>query len=72
MQGSSLRIFLRMFSVFMGRIAGYLTKENEKQFERKYKNDLRIISLSGILNRLLKNKAMKLNSLLYFYPYKIN
>jgi|GEM_PF-4986815 hypothetical protein len=61
-----------MFSVFMGRIAGYLTKENEKQFERKYKNDLRIISLSGILNRLLKNKAMKLNSLLYFYPYKIN
>lgn len=61
-----------MFSVFMGKIAGYLTKENEKQFERKYKNDLRIISLSGILNRLLKNKAMKLNSLLYFYPYKIN
>lgn len=56
----------------MGKIAGYLTKENEKQFERKYKNDLRIISLSGILNRLLKNKAMKLNSLLYFYPYKIN
>ena len=62
-----------MFSVFMGRIAGYLTKENEKQFERKHENDLRIISLSGgILNRLLKNKAMKLNSLLYFYPYKIN